>query len=347
MSERRILEVRNITKQFSLGGGVFAGRAPRRVQALDGVSFTVDEGETLGLVGESGCGKTTLGRIILRLLEPTAGTLNFDGQDITRLRGGALRSVRRGMQMVFQDPYSSLNPRLRVGASIREPLDIFGIGRPAQRRRRVGELLERVGLDATYGARFPHELSGGQRQRVGIAAALALEPRLIVADEPVSALDVSVQAQILNLLHRLQQELRLTLIFIAHNLDVVEHVSDRVAVMYMGKLVEVAPTARLFHAPNHPYTQALLSAIPVPDPTRRLRPRPLPGEPPSPLDPPGGCRFHTRCAEALPICAKVEPELISLGPGRAVACHVAARRLGLAAEQTADPPGPADRARPN
>jgi oligopeptide/dipeptide ABC transporter ATP-binding protein len=338
MRKGNLLEVQGLTKHFTVGGSVLPGRAQRRIQAVDGVSFTVGEGETLGLVGESGCGKSTLGRLILRLLDSTSGTLRFDGLDITHLKGEALQPVRRRMQMVFQDPFSSLNPRLRIGTAIREPLDIFRVGTGGERRVRVNELLERVGLDAGYGGRFPHELSGGQRQRVGIAVALALEPSLIVADEPVSALDVSVQAQILNLLHRLQRDLGLTLVFIAHNLDVVEHISDRVAVMYLGKMVEIVPTQRLFQTPEHPYTKALLSAIPIPDPTQRLRPRPLPGEPPSPIEPPHGCRFHPRCGEALPICKEVEPALLSFAPGCAVACHVAARRLGLVGAGVPGPP---------
>ncbi|HVA88422.1 MAG TPA: ABC transporter ATP-binding protein [Chloroflexota bacterium] len=330
MNATPLLEVRHLTRYFPAGGAVWLpGRAPRQVKAVDDVSFTLAEGETLGLVGESGCGKSTLGRAILRLIEPTSGEVLFRGQDIVGLRGPALRELRRQMQMVFQDPYSALNPRMRVGAVIREPLDIYRIGTPAERRRRVEELLERVGLDASYATRYPHELSGGQRQRVGIAAALALEPRVIVADEPVSALDVSVQAQILNLLHRLRQELGLSLIFIAHNLDVVAHVSDRVAVMYLGKIVETAPAATLFAAPQHPYTRALLSAIPVPDPARTQRPRPPAGEIPSPLNPPSGCHFHPRCPEALPICARVAPSLQEYMPSCTVACHVAARRLGL------------------
>jgi oligopeptide/dipeptide ABC transporter ATP-binding protein len=338
VSDVPLLEVRRLTRYFGASSvSRLVGRPPRLVRAVDDVSFTLAEGETLGLVGESGCGKSTLGRAILRLIEPTSGAVLFRGQDIVGLRGGALRSVRRQMQIVFQDPYSSLNPRMRVGAAIREPLDIYGIGTPAERRRRVGALLERVGLDVSYTARFPHELSGGQRQRVGIAAALALEPRVIVADEPVSALDVSVQAQILNLLHQLQRELRLALIFISHNLDVVAHISDRVAVMYLGKIVEIAPATTLFSVPEHPYTRALLAAIPVPDPARSQRPRPLAGEIPSPIDPPAGCRFHPRCSEAEVICRQVEPPLQPYAPGCAVACHVAARRLGLAAGTAAPP----------
>ena len=327
-----LLEVRHLARYFQAGraGGLLGG-SPRMLRAVDGVSFTLRQRETLGLVGESGCGKSTLGRTILRLIEPTSGQVLIDGQDVTALRGPALRQLRRTMQMVFQDPYSSLNPRMRVGASIREPLDIFRIGTAEERRARVGSLLERVGLDSSYAARFPHELSGGQRQRVGIAAALSLEPRVIVADEPVSALDVSVQAQILNLLHRLQRDLGLSLLFIAHNLDVVQHVSDRVAVMYLGKIVETAPTNRLFASPEHPYTRALLSAIPIPDPTRALHPQPLPGEVPSPLDPPAGCRFHPRCPLAEDICRRIEPPLQAYAPDTAVACHVAARKLGLAA----------------
>jgi oligopeptide/dipeptide ABC transporter ATP-binding protein len=338
MSETPLLEVRRLSRYFGADGvSRLIGRPPRLVRAVDDVSFTLAEGETLGLVGESGCGKSTLGRAILRLIEPTTGAVLFRGQDVVGLRGAALRAVRRQMQIVFQDPYSSLNPRMRVGAAIREPLDVYGIGTPAERRRRVGELLELVGLDVSYAARFPHELSGGQRQRVGIAAALALEPRLIVADEPVSALDVSVQAQILNLLHHLQRELRLALIFISHNLDVVAHVSDRVAVMYLGKIVELAPTATLFAAPQHPYTRALLAAIPVPDPARASPPRPLAGEIPSPVDPPAGCRFHPRCPEAEAVCRRVEPLLQPYAPGCAMACHVAARRLGLGAAVNTPP----------
>jgi oligopeptide/dipeptide ABC transporter ATP-binding protein len=327
---RPLLEVRTLTRHFHVrGAGRFLGGAARLVRAVDGVSFSLAQGETLGLVGESGCGKSTLGRAVLRLIEPTSGQILLDGEDVALLRGAALRQIRRRMQIVFQDPYSSLDPRMRVGAIVREPLDVFRVGAPAERARRVDTLLDRVGLDTSFARRFPHELSGGQRQRVGIAAALALEPQLIVADEPVSALDVSVQAQILNLLHRLQQELYLSLIFIAHNLDVVRHVSDRVAVMYLGKIVETAPTARLFAAPAHPYTQALLSAIPVPDPGRRFQPQVLPGEVPSPIDPPAGCRFHPRCALAEEICRRQEPPLLGYAPESAVACHVAARRLGL------------------
>ncbi len=329
MSEAPLLDVRHLKRYFAAGPARLFGRAATQVKAVDDVSFALAAGETLGLVGESGCGKSTLGRTILRLIEPTAGEIRYEGRDIVGLHGGALRELRRHLQMVFQDPYSSLNPRLRVGAAIREPLDIYREGTAAERRQRVDELLDLVGLNPSFAARYPHELSGGQRQRVGIAAALALKPRVIVADEPVSALDVSVQAQILNLLHRVQQEMRLALIFISHNLSVVEHVSDRVAVMYLGKIVETAPTATLFAAPQHPYTKVLLAAIPVPDPTRQLRPVPLTGEIPSPLDPPRGCHFHPRCPEALEVCGRVEPSLQEYALGCAVACHVAARRLGL------------------
>jgi len=334
--ETPLLDVRRLKRYFAAGGRRPFGATAAAVKAVDDVSFTLDAGETLGLVGESGCGKSTLGRSILRLIEPTEGQILYEGRDIMGLRGAGLRELRRHMQMVFQDPYSSLNPRLRVGATIREPLDIYRDGTAAERRRRVDELLDVVGLDSSYGLRYPHELSGGQRQRVGIAAALALRPRVIVADEPVSALDVSVQAQVLNLLHRVQQEMHLALVFISHNLSVVEHMSDRVTVMYLGKIVETAPTTTLFAQPQHPYTKVLLAAIPVPDPTSQLRPAPLVGEIPSPLHPPRGCHFHPRCPEALAVCGQVEPPLQEYAPGRAVACHVAALRLGLPTPITAE-----------
>ncbi len=324
-----VLEVRRLKRYFPVGGVPLFGRARQVLKAVDDASFTLYEGETLGLVGESGSGKSTLGRSILRLIEPTSGEVLYRGRDIVPLRGGEVRALRRHMQMVFQDPYSSLNPRMRIGAIIREPLDIFGLGTAAERQRQVEELLDRVGLDASFAKRHPHQLSGGQRQRVGIAAALALGPSVIVADEPTSALDVSVQAQILNLLSRLQQELRLSLLFISHNLSVVEHVSDRIAVMYLGKIVETAPKAQLFSNPQHPYTKALLAAVPLPSPRQVQRGVLVSDEMPSPLNPPSGCPFHPRCAEAVEVCKRVVPALQEYAPGSRVACHVAAARLGL------------------
>jgi len=290
------------------------------VRAVDGVTFEIVKGETLGLVGESGCGKSTVGRCLLRLIEPTGGQVEFEGRDVLSLSGGELRRLRRGMQIIFQDPYASLNPRMKVRDIVSEPLVIHGIGDKAKRRERVADLLRKVGLDPDYMNRYPHEFSGGQRQRLGIARALALNPKLIVADEPVSALDVSVQAQVINLLEDLQAEFDLTYLFISHGLAVVEHISNRVAVMYLGRIVEVTTAAELYSNPLHPYTRALLSAIPVPDPKRKRDRIVLKGDVPTPINPPSGCRFHTRCPDAIPECAKIDPDLREVTPDHRVAC---------------------------
>jgi len=317
-----LLEVRHVKKYFPIKQGVVQ-REVARVHAVDDVSFTVREGETLGLVGESGCGKSTLGRTIIRLLEPTDGQIIFQGHDISHLRTGKLRPLRREMQMVFQDPYASLNPRKRVGTIVSDPMKIHNLGSRAEQKRRVGEILETVGLSPEHYNRFPHEFSGGQRQRIGIARALALRPKLIVADEPVSALDVSIQSQMLNLLDDLQNELRLTYIFIAHDLGVVRHVSDRIAVMYLGKLVEVSPAEELYTRPIMPYSEALLSAVPIPDPdlAEKRERIVLEGDVPSPINPPSGCRFHPRCRYATDVCGQVEPPLVDYGSGHLAACH--------------------------
>ena len=307
-----LLEVIDLKQHFPVSGGVF-GRVTGWVKAVDGVSFSVKRGETLALVGESGCGKTTVGRSLLRLIEPTAGQVRFDGKDVLALGSRELRALRRRMQIIFQDPYASLNPRLSVGDAIAEPLFVHGLARGADIERRVAELLDRVGLPAAYRTRFPHEVSGGQRQRIGIARALAVGPDFIVCDEAISALDISIQAQILNLLADLQAELGLAYLFITHNLNVVRHIANRVAVMYLGKLVELANTADLFANPRHPYTQALIAANPVPDPSVPLDAVPLQGEVPSPIDPPAGCRFHTRCPKVFEPCSTIVPAETLLG----------------------------------
>jgi oligopeptide/dipeptide ABC transporter ATP-binding protein len=319
---RRLVEVRALKKHFPIRKGV-TQRQVGRVHAVDGVDLTVFEGETLGLVGESGCGKSTLARCIVRLYEPTEGQILFDGTDITHMSRRALRPLRRGMQMVFQDPYASLNPRKRVDRIIGDPLRIHGIGDRRRRRTSVQELLALVGLSPEHLNRYASEFSGGQRQRIGVARALALRPKLIVADEPVSALDVSIQAQIINLLSELQETLSLTYVFIAHDLGVIHHVADRIAVMYLGKIVELAPAQKLYDRPLHPYTEALLSAIPIADPDRNARRVRLilEGDVPSPLAPPSACRFHTRCPFATEICRTTEPPLEELAPGHLAACH--------------------------
>jgi oligopeptide transport system ATP-binding protein len=325
-----VIEVRDLKMHFPITAGLLISRHVGDVRAVDGVSLSIHKGETVGLVGESGCGKSTVGRTIVRLYRPTAGRIVFNGRDITSVEGSALRSVRRGMQMIFQDPYASLNPRMTAAGIVSEPLEIHGVGDKHERPQRVRDLLATVGLDPSYGDRFPHEFSGGQRQRIGVARALALHPDLIVADEPISALDVSIQAQIINLLERLQEEFGLTYLFIAHDLSVVRHISDRIAVMYLGRIVETAASRPLYEAPLHPYTVALLSAVPIPDPAIEVRRRRiiLTGDVPSPSDPPPGCHFHTRCwlRERLgnpERCVAEDPALRELATGHMVACHFA------------------------
>ncbi|MGZ9160286.1 MAG: ABC transporter ATP-binding protein [Candidatus Limnocylindrales bacterium] len=320
-----LVEVRDLVKHFPVRGGVLQ-RTVGQVQAVDGVSFDIRKGETLGLVGESGCGKTTVGRVLLRLIDPTSGSIRFDGVDLVALKGAALKPYRRRMQIIFQDPYASLDPRAPIGDSIGEGLRIHGIGSSAERRAKVTKMMDMVGLQSYHARRYPHEFSGGQRQRIGIARALVLEPDLVVCDEPVSALDVSIQAQVLNLLKSLQRELGLTYLVIAHNMGVVEHISDRVAVMYLGRIAEMADRRDLFARQEHPYTHALMSAIPVPDPEIRRQRIILTGDVPSPVNPPSGCRFHPRCplrAElgGPAICAADVPPLIDLGGRHQCACH--------------------------
>ncbi|MFE1286150.1 ABC transporter ATP-binding protein [Streptomyces sp. NPDC058751] len=318
-----LLRVEGLTKHFPIKKGILQ-RQVAAVKAVDGIDFEVRKGETLGVVGESGCGKSTMGRVITRLQDPTGGSIHFEGRDITRLSTAKMRPLRRDIQMIFQDPYGSLNPRHTIGSIVSAPFRLQGVEPEGGVKKEVQRLLELVGLSPEHYNRYPHEFSGGQRQRIGIARALALKPKLVVADEPVSALDVSIQAQVVNLMDDLQQELGLTYVIIAHDLSVVRHVSDRVAVMYLGKMVELADSTKLYETPMHPYTKALMSAVPVPDPSRRGTKSDrilLKGDVPSPLKPPSGCRFHTRCWKATQVCKTTEPLLLEVRPGQRVACH--------------------------
>ena len=317
-----LLKVDHMKKYFPIRSGIFA-RTTGQVKAVDDVSFEVYEGETLGIVGESGCGKSTTGRVLMRLTEPTEGRIEFNGTDLTALSSEAMRKMRRDIQMVFQDPYASLNPRHTIEKILEEPLIVHGIGRTsAERRKMVLDYLKIVGLSEYHAKRYPHQFSGGQRQRIGIARALMTNPKLIIADEPVSALDVSIQAQVLNLMKQLQEELKLTYIFIAHDLGVVRHISDRVGVMYLGRMVELATSESLYEKPLHPYTQALLSAVPIPDPEHVSEQMILTGDIPSPSNPPSGCTFHTRCPFAMEVCKQKAPALQEITPGHSVACHL-------------------------
>src|SRR5687767_6508461 len=334
-----LLEVENLVKHFPIKSGILFDRQVGAVQAVDGVSFSVAPGETLGLVGESGCGKSTLARTILQLLTPTSGSVRFDGREISGLKARELRPLRGEMQMIFQDPYASLNPRKRIGQIVGGALKLHGLAEGKELRGQVEELLDRVGLAPEHYSRFPHEFSGGQRQRIGIARALALRPKLIIADEPVSALDVSIQAQIINLLDELQDEFKLTYIFVAHDLGVIRHVSDRIAVMYLGKVVEIGPAEEVYSNPIHPYTLSLLASLPIPDPKANAAREPLvlAGDVPSPADPPEACRFHTRCPYATEICSEVEPELLEHRRRQWAACH---HPLNVGAGgRTSDPAG--------
>ena len=323
--DEMLLEVTNLKKYFPVAGGGLFSKTIGHVKAVDGVSFGVRRGETFGLVGESGCGKSTIGKVLLRLQDATAGQVFFEGQDIMGLGPKEMRKIRREMQIIFQDPYASLNPRMTVGEIVGEPLAIHGVAKGADKARRVNHLLEVVGLASYHARRHPHEFSGGQRQRIGIARALALNPKMIVCDEPVSALDVSIQSQVINLLRDLQKELHLTYLFIAHDLSVVKHISKRVGVMYLGKMMEISPSDELYAHPLHPYTEALMSAIPIPDPTMHHDRIVLEGDVPSPVNPPSGCRFHTRCRYAAQVgakCVTVEPPMTEVVPGHWVACHL-------------------------
>jgi oligopeptide transport system ATP-binding protein len=324
-----LIEVRNLTKYFEISRGIM-GRHKDYVQAVDGVTFTIGKGETLGLVGESGCGKSTTGRTLIRLYKPTGGEIIYNGVDLGSLSQKELVPYRKKIQMIFQDPYASLNSRMTVGDIIGESMEIHHLARGQERQKKIYELLERVGLSKDHASRYPHEFSGGQRQRIGIARALAVDPEFIICDEPISALDVSIQAQVVNMLEDLQKELGLTYLFIAHDLSMVKHISDRIGVMYLGKLVEIANRNELYDAPLHPYTQALLSAIPIPDPevSKQSRRIILEGDVPSPINPPSGCRFRTRCAHAMERCALEEPEIREVRPGHFVACHLMEDRIG-------------------